>query len=109
MRHSELAIAGDRIPARIADSWLEQARGHMFRRSGPDYALVFPSDEVHRHLFHMLFVPFALDAIYVADGEVQSISQMQPWTGWSTGRADTVIEVAAGEVDVSVGDEVALI
>lgn len=54
----------------------------------------------------MLCVPFALDAVFVVDGVVVQVSRLRPWLGTAFGRADTVIEVPAGDLDVAVGDEV---
>lgn len=100
-----IRIGNYKIPAKYADSILKQARGHMFRTSTPDYALVFPFDEVSRHSLHMLFVPFRLDAIYVIDGTVEKVSTLKPMVGLSWGKADTIIELPAGEYDISPGDK----
>jgi len=93
-----------------AETMVEQSRGLMFRRSIPDdYALVFPFDSVGRRFIHMLFVAFALDVVWLADGEVQQVATMRPWRSFAYGRADTVLELPAGAADgVSEGDVVVL-
>lgn len=101
-----IQIDGQEIPARYADSILSQARGHMFRTSSPDYALVFPYGSAGWRSLHMLFVPFSLNAIYVIGGEVEKVSTMKPMAGLSLGKADTIIELPAGEYDISEGDKV---
>lgn len=95
----------------VARSTLRQARGLMFRRSVPEgYALVFPFDEVDAQWLHMLFVPFAIDALWLVDGEVTGRKRLAPFVGLGRGRADAVVELPAGAADgVAVGDEVRLV
>ncbi|PAU85359.1 hypothetical protein CK500_01430 [Halorubrum salipaludis] len=95
----------------VARSAFEQGRGLMFRRSIPDgYALVFPFDAPDTQWLHMLFVPFAIDAVWLVDGEVQKTKRLAPFVGLGRGRADTVIELPAGAADpVAVGDELRLV
>ena len=95
----------------VARSTLEQGRGLMFRRSAPDgYALVFPFDGADTQWLHMLFVPFAIDALWLVDGEVRKRKRLAPFVGLGRGRADTVVELPAGAADgVAVGDEVRLV
>lgn len=94
----------------VADSWLARARGLMFRRSiSDDYALVFPFEEAETRWIHMLFVPFALDVVWLVDGEVTRVKRLAPFVGLARGGADTVVELPAGAADgVEVGDEVRL-
>lgn len=94
----------------VAQTTLEQARGLMFRRSIPDeYALVFPFDDPDTQWLHMLFVPFAIDAVWLVDGEVTTKKRLAPFVGLGRGRADTIVELPAGAADdVAVGDEVRL-
>ncbi|MFO8115399.1 MAG: DUF192 domain-containing protein [Halorubrum sp.] len=107
----------DREPTVLADdvdvarSTLEQGRGLMFRRSIPDgYALVFPFDGVDARWLHMVFVPFAIDALWVVDGEVQKRARLAPFVGLGRAQADTVVELPAGAAaGVAVGDEVRLV
>jgi len=74
----------------------------MFRRSIPDdYALVFPFDAPDIQWLHMLFVPFAIDALWLVDGEVQKTKRLAPFVGLGRGRADTVVELPAGAADGS--------
>ncbi|WP_425499682.1 DUF192 domain-containing protein [Halorarum halobium] len=96
--------------AETADSFLAQARGLMFRRSVPEgYALVFPFEEVGSRDLHMVFVPFAIDALWLVDGEVRERKRLRPWLGIGVGEADTVIELPAGAADgVEAGDRIEL-
>ncbi|WP_336034918.1 DUF192 domain-containing protein [Halobacterium yunchengense] len=92
----------------VADSLLSQARGLMFRRSIPDdYALVFDFESVDRRDVHMVFVPFAIDAVWVEDEEVQRVERLSAWTGRGEARCDALVELPAGAADdVAVGDRV---
>ena len=92
----------------LAASPLARTRGLMFRRSVPDdYALVFRFDEQATRRLHMLFVPFAIDAVWVADGVVQQAKRLAAWTGHGRAVADTVLELPAGAADdVQAGDRV---
>ncbi|MFB6175883.1 MAG: DUF192 domain-containing protein [Halobaculum sp.] len=92
----------------VADSLLSKGRGLMFRRSIPDdYALVFPFDGVAKRDTHMLFVPFAIDALWLVNGRVEATKRLAAWRGVAYERADTLIELPAGAADgVSVGDRV---
>ena len=94
----------------VAQSRLAQARGLMFRRSIPaDYALVFPFDATDVRTLHMLFVPFAIDALWLVDDRVTAVQRLAPFVGIGRGEADTVVELpAGGAADVAVGDEVQL-
>ena len=80
----------------------------MFRRSIPEeYALVFPFNGVESRTLHMLFVPFAIDAVWLVNGEVTATARLSPFVGIGRGDADTVVELPAGAADaVAVGDEV---
>lgn len=92
----------------IADSFLARARGLMFRASVPDdYALVFEFGGRTRRDVHMVFVPFAIDVLWLADDEVQALKTLSAWTGLGAAEADRLIELPAGAAaDVSVGDTV---
>ena len=91
-----------------ADSTLAQARGLMFRRSIPDdYALVFPFGDAGVRDAHMVFVPFDIDAIWIADDVVQGVERLSAWIGHGGHVADTVVELPAGAADgVTPGDRV---
>jgi uncharacterized membrane protein (UPF0127 family) len=56
----------------------------------------------------MLFVPFALDAVFAVDGAVTAVERLRPWTGYAAAEADTVVELPAGEYAVEPGDELRL-
>jgi len=105
---TDTVIAGD---VDVARSAVEQGRGLMFRRSVPDgYALVFPFEAAETQWLHMLFVPFAIDALWLVDGEVTKRKRLAPFVGLGRGRADTVVELPAGAADeIGVGDEVRLV
>ena len=92
----------------LAGSALARTRGLMFRRSVPDdYALVFRFGRVSVRGLHMVFVPFDIDAVWVADGVVQQTERLSAWTGYGRAVADTVIELPAGVADdVQAGDRV---
>jgi uncharacterized membrane protein (UPF0127 family) len=92
----------------VADSFLSQARGLMFRRSIPDgYALLFDFDDAEVRDVHMVFVPFAIDALWVEAEEVQRVERLSAWTGRGEARCDTLVELPAGAADdVAVGDRV---
>ena len=92
----------------VAESMLARARGLMFRRSIPDgYALVFPFGGVGLRSIHMVFVPFPIDAVWLADDEVRQVKTVPPWYGLGWARADTLLELPAGATDgVEVGDTV---
>jgi len=94
----------------VADSVLSRARGLMFRRRPPEeYALVFRFGRAAPRSLHMLFVPFAIDALWLVDGEVTRRERLAPWVGLGRGTADTVIELPAGVASgVGVGDRVVL-
>ncbi len=93
-----------------AESFLEQARGLMFRRRFPEgSALVFPFDDDKRRTIHMLGVLFAIDVLWLVDNEVTKKRRLRPLIGLSWGRADTIIELPAGTCDdVEPGDQVFL-
>lgn len=91
-----------------ADTVFSQVRGLMFRRSvPPGYALVFRFCEPDRHGLHMLFVPFAIDALWLVGDEVTRKKRLRPWVGVGVGTADTIVELPAGTAaDVREGDVV---
>ena len=80
----------------------------MFRRSIPDdYALVFPFRRAATRRLHMLFVPFAIDAVWTVDGAVTGVARLPAWTGHGGARADVVYELPAGAAAaVEEGDRV---
>jgi uncharacterized membrane protein (UPF0127 family) len=94
----------------VADSLFAQTRGLMFRRSIPDdYALVFDFDGAASRDVPMLFVPFAIDAVWVEDEDVLRVERLSAWTGRGEARCDTLVELPAGAADdVRVGDRVYL-
>lgn len=105
---TETVLASD---VDVAASTLAQARGLMFRRAVPDdYALVFDFDRAESRNLHMLFVPFAIDAVWLSGGEVTHVKRLRPFVGLGRGVADTIVELPAGAAaDVDVGDEVELV
>lgn len=106
MHENTIQIGDETVDARRADSVLSQARGHMFRREAPDWALVFPRGDPKSSALHMLFVPFDLTALFIVDGVVAEVADLESWTGYARAEADTVIEIPRGMLDVEVGHEV---
>ena len=90
----------------VADSTLARARGLMFRRSVPaDHALAFPFERVATRRLHMLFVPFAIDAVWTVRGEVRRTDRLSAWTGLGSAVADRVYELPAGTAaEITPGD-----
>jgi hypothetical protein len=95
----------------VADHWIRQGIGLMFRRRiGGDQALVFDFDSVDERNLGMLFVPFDIDCIWLVDGQVVQTERLEAWTGLAGARADRVVEVAPGTAEtVHVGSEVQVI
>ena len=94
----------------LADTTLARARGLMFRRSIPDdYALVFRFPAVGRRDVHMLFVPFPIDVVWLADGAVERVKTLRPWIGLGSARADLMLELPAGAAaGVEPGDSITI-
>jgi len=105
---SERTLAAD---VETADTRLARARGLMFRRSVPDdHALVFRFGRARPRTLHMLFVPFPIDAVWLADSSVVRVERLRPFVGLARATADTVVELPAGAADgVASGDTVALV
>jgi uncharacterized membrane protein (UPF0127 family) len=82
----------------------------MFRRSIPDdYAMVFRFDRAKPRTFHMVFVPFPIDVVWLVDEEVTAVEKLRPWIGFGRATGDTVIELPAGAAeDVEPGDIVTI-
>ncbi len=109
VRHED---SGETLASTVdrATGIVSRARGLMFRRSIPDdYALVFEFDGVRSRALHMLFVPFSIDAVWIAEGEVTRSETLSAWTGLASGEADLVVELPAGAAEsVSIGDRVSV-
>ncbi|WP_336021756.1 DUF192 domain-containing protein [Halobellus salinisoli] len=101
-------LAGD---VDVADTFLTQARGLMFRRSIPeDYAMAFTFEEAKERNLHMVFVPFDLDALWIVEGEVRAKKRLRAWRGFGAAVADAIVELPAGVADgVEVGDAVRIV
>lgn len=95
----------------FADTTLSRMLGFMFRsRPSDDYALVFRFDRPRPRSLHMLFVPFAIDALWLSGTEVTHRKRLPPFVGIGRGTADTIVELPAGVADdVAVGDDVAVV
>jgi uncharacterized membrane protein (UPF0127 family) len=77
-----------------AEGLLAKMRGLRFRRSLPEgFALVFPFDRAGRRDVDMLFVPFAIDVLWLVDGRVERTERLRPWVGFAIARADTLVEL----------------
>lgn len=107
-REGEQSVLASEVET--ADGPFSQGRGLMFRRSiPPDYCLLFRFGSQRPRRLHMVFVPFAIDAVWVCDGLVQQVRTLQPWTGHGRAVADMVLELPAGAADaVESGDRVVL-
>jgi hypothetical protein len=83
----------------------------MFRRSIPDdYGLVFQFDVPKKRDLHMLFVPFAIDAVWLVGTEVIATKRLRSWIGLGRSTADTILELPAGAAtDIEPGDTVELV
>ncbi|MDX1744923.1 MAG: DUF192 domain-containing protein, partial [Halobacteriales archaeon] len=94
--------------ATIAESFLAKARGLMFRDSvPPGGGLIFPFDHPVNRTVHMFFVRFPIDVVFLVRGRVQRVETLAPWLGFARARADTIIELPAGQAsDVERGDPV---
>lgn len=106
-RDLDIVLATD---VEIADSFLARARGLMFRRQIPDdYALVFEFGKPVTRSLHMFCVPFAIDAVWLVEGEVTHTAHLDAWTGFGRGRADTICELPAGSAEgIRLGDRIDL-
>jgi uncharacterized membrane protein (UPF0127 family) len=82
----------------------------MFRASIPDdYAMVFRFDRAKPRTFHMVFVPFPIDVVWLVDEEVTAVKKLRPWIGVGRATADTTIELPAGAAEgVEPGDVVTI-
>lgn len=94
----------------IADSLLGKARGLMFRRSiAEEYGLVFEFEEARSRSFHMLFVPFPIDVVWLVGESVSAVKQLRPWIGLGRANADRAVELPAGAAGaVERGDQVVI-
>jgi len=92
----------------VADTLLAKLTGLRFRREFPDdHALVFRFDAVGRRDVDMLFVPFAVDVLWLVDQRVERVETLRPWIGFGLARADTLIELPAGAASgVAAGETV---
>lgn len=92
----------------IADSLLGKARGLMFRRSiAEEYGLVFEFEAARSRSFHMLFVPFPIDVVWLVGKKVTAVKRLRPWIGLGRANADRAVELPAGAAaEVEQGDQV---
>lgn len=94
----------------IADSLLGKARGLMFRRGiTEEYGLVFEFEEAKSRSFHMLFVPFPIDVVWLVGKTVTAVKQLRPWIGLGRANADRAVELPAGVAgEVEQGDQMTI-
>ncbi|MFB9808203.1 DUF192 domain-containing protein [Haladaptatus pallidirubidus] len=88
------------------DSLGSRIRGliHLLRRD--DCALAFDFDSVAERHASTLLTPLALDVVWTERGRVTRVVRLNPWTGFTRGRGDGVLEFPAGVADdVRPGDE----
>ena len=99
----------------LADTFFRQLRGLMFRRDLPEsYAMLFDLYYERPVSFHMMFVRFPLDMLFLDDERriIDLRRGLCPWTGHASSRqpARYVIELPAGTVGrlaLREGDELA--
>lgn len=105
----ETRVLADEVET--ADGLLDQAVGLMGRRALPEgHALALRFDRPADRTVHMVFVPFALDVLWLVGDEVARKRRLRPWLGLGRGTADTVVELPAGAADeVAEGDVVELV
>lgn len=89
----------------IADTVLHRFRGYMFRREPPEsHAIVFDLGRRKSGCLHMLFVGFPVTAAYLnRERRVTKVTELEPWVGFSYGRARYVVELPgrqSGEIEV---------
>lgn len=95
----------------VADTFIQRARGLMFRRSiNDDTALVFHFDGVSQRGVHMMFVAFPIDVLWITGNEVTATKTLQPWVGFCRANADMLVELPVGTAgSISSGDRIQLI
>ena len=92
----------------VAESFVASLRGLRFRRSFPDgHALLFRFESAGRRDVDMLFVPFPIDVLWLADGRVERVDTLRAWFDLAIAPADTLIELPQGTAsDISPGDTI---
>lgn len=82
---------------------MTQSIGLMFRKSIPsDYSMIFILKKPSRVSFHMLFVFFKIDVIFLdKDKKVTGFSRLRPWIGYkSMNDIKYILEMKAGTIDI---------
>jgi hypothetical protein len=101
----------------FADTALKNARGLRFRDELPEgFAYVMEVGGVSvlpfaggptRNVVDMLFMRVPIDVVWLIEEEVVATKTLSPWTGVGFQKADTIIELPAGNAQgVEVGDTV---
>ncbi len=85
----------------VADGPISRFRGLMFRDSVPEgYALVFEFRRMQRVVFHMLFVGFPIDLVFLDDdNHVICVRRLPAWRGLTYEKAKRAIELPSGAAD----------
>lgn len=116
----DATLDGVPLVLEVADEPQERAVGLMGRSEVPDgTGMLFEFGEPVRTTFYMFQVPIPLTAVFVRDGLVVHVAQMQPCTAADSGDCplygpddqefDTVVETAPGTLpDVQPGDRLQL-
>lgn len=112
----QLVHWNDGDPMILAEK-VERAEGFIAKGIGlmgrsplePGDALVFPFSETGPRHVHTMFVRAPIDVLWVERECVETIETMDPWSLGRRARADTIIELPAGQArEVSPGDRVTL-
>lgn len=115
----DVILDGVPLTLEVADDEAERAIGLMGRTEvPPGTGMVFRYDEPRSGpSFYMYRVPIPLTAVFLRDGEVVHVAQMEPCPAGDPadcplygpeGEFDTVVETAPGTLpDVEVGDRLA--
>ncbi len=96
----------------VADGIFQRARGLMFRDEIPeDYALVFEFRRFQRVIFHMFFVRFPIDVVFLdPEYRVVDVATLSPWTGWTMAEAKRAVELPAGSAsDLGEGEKLVFV
>ena len=95
----------------ISKTAISQMIGLMFRSNIPaDYAMIFPVKKPSFVLFHMFFMNFPIDIIFLdADKTIISMFHLKPWVSFCCkDNVRYVIETNAGNIEkynLSEGDK----
>lgn len=87
----------------FARTIMTQTIGLMFRKNIPsDYSMIFILKKPSSVSFHMLFVFFRIDVIFLDEKKkVMGFSQLRPWIGYKSMKdIKYILEMKAGTIDI---------